>query len=194
MAGHPALLVMDLINEIVHPAGKYAAEGYAGQVAGREVLEHAATAISRARAAGVPVIHVVVGFQPDYSDWPPGSPVFAPARQEGRLILGTWATRPHDQVKPALDEPVVVKRRLSPFYGTELELLLRTRGVDTVLLAGVSTDLVVLSTAREAHDRDFQVVVLEDATAAATQETHQAAVRLLARTATVTTVDAALPA
>jgi nicotinamidase-related amidase len=83
---------------------------------------------------------------------------------------------------------------VSPFHGTNLDLLLRTLEVDTLLLTGVTTDLVVLSTARDGHDRDYEIVVLEDATATANDELHQAALAVIARTATVTTVDEALPA
>ena len=193
MKSHPALLVMDLINEIVHPDGKYAGDGYYHQVTERKVLDHAAVALDRARTAGIPVIHVVVGFSENYAQWPANSPIFATARADRRLVLGTWATEIHDAVRPLADEPVVAKHRVSPFYGTQLEEMLRARRVDTLLLAGVTTDLVVLSTARAAHDRDYRVEVLEDATATADDALHEAALTLLARTATVTTVERASP-
>ncbi|MEU7476809.1 isochorismatase family cysteine hydrolase [Lentzea sp. NPDC042327] len=193
MTSSPALLVLDLLNDIVHPDGQYASHGYEQQVASRGVLERAATAIARARAENIPVIYVVVGFSPDFSEWPSNSPVFAEAKDAGKLVIGTWATEVHDAVKPAEGDAVVVKRRISPFFGTELDLVLRTRGVNTLLLTGVSTDLVVLATARDAHDRDYAVQVLADATASATSDLHEAALRLIARTGTVTTVDEALP-
>ncbi|WP_371493600.1 cysteine hydrolase [Kitasatospora sp. NBC_00374] len=194
MRRRPALLVMDLINEIVHPDGKYAAEGYLEQITRRGVLERTAVAIGRARAAGIPVIYVVVGFSAGFADWPEGSPVFDSARADERLVLGTWATRVHEAIRPADGEAVVAKRRVSPFHGTHLEVLLRGLRVDTLLLAGVTTDLVVLSAAREGHDRDYRVEVLEDATATSDQELHEAALKVLARTATITSVDRALPA
>jgi nicotinamidase-related amidase len=193
MTSRPALLVLDLLNEIVHPDGKYAVHGYAREVAERDVLGRAATAIDRARMSGVPVIYVVVGFSLDYAEWPPRSPVFAEARAEEKLVIGHWGTQVHDAVKPADGEQIVVKRRISPFFGTELDLVLRTRGVDSLLLAGVSTDLVVLATARDGHDRDYRVTVLADATASADRTLHEAALAVIARTATVTTVDEAMP-
>lgn len=188
-----ALMVMDLINDVVHPEGKFADHGYPEQVARRGVLERAGVAIQRARAAGIPVIYVVVGFSPGYAEWPAGSPVFGDSRELRKLTLGGWGTQVHDALKPQPEDPVVVKRRISPFYGTELDLLLRTQGIDTLLLTGVSTDLVVLSTARDGHDRDYRIVVLEDATAARTEELHQAAMTVLLRTAEVTTVQEGLP-
>ncbi|WP_354640885.1 cysteine hydrolase family protein [Kitasatospora camelliae] len=194
MSRRPALLILDLINELVHPDGKYAGEGFCEQVARRGVLERAATAIERARLSGIPVVYVVVGFSPGYPDWPRASPLFAEARHGDRVVLGTWGTEVHSALEPADGEPIVEKRRVNPFLGTHLELLLRNLDVNTLLLTGVTTDLVILSTAREGHDRDFAVEVLEDATATSDQDLHDAALKLIARTATVTTVDEALPA
>lgn len=194
MPGSPALVILDMINEILHPRGAYAAHGYAEQAARHGVLERAATAAARARARGIPVIHVVVGFSADFAEAPRRSPVFATAVDEGALVLHTWGTRAHDAVTPEPGESVVVKRRVSPFYGTDLDLVLRTRGVDTLLLAGVSTDLVVLAAAREGHDRDYRVQVLADATVSADDALHDAAITLIGRTAQVVTVDEALPA
>ncbi|MEY9488018.1 nicotinamidase-related amidase [Streptomyces calvus] len=190
--GRPALILMDLINDVVHPDGSYAKEGYAEQVASRGVLERAATAADLARERDIPVIHVTVGFSSGYPEWPADSPVFAPCRDEKRLQLGTWGTEHHERVRPRPGELLIAKHRLSPFHGTPLDVVLRARGVDRLLLGGVSTDLVVMSAAREAHDRDYRVEVLEDATAAADAALHRAAVTLLARTAKVTGVAQAL--
>jgi nicotinamidase-related amidase len=192
MGNRPALLVLDLINEIADPAGKYGAEGFAQQIADRKVLENAAKAVEAARTAGIPVIHVVVGFSPGHLEWPATSPVFAAAKADDRLVFGTWATEVHPALAPAAGEPVVPKSRISPFHGTGLDLLLRTQGIDTLLLTGVSTDMVILATARDAHDRDYVVEVLEDATAADNQEIHEAALKVIARTATITTVQRSL--
>jgi nicotinamidase-related amidase len=193
MQGKKALLMLDLINEIVHPEGKYAHEGYLEQVTRREVLANASTALARARAAKIPIIHVVVGFSRNYVECPAQSAVFSVAREDQRLLLGTWATQIHNDVKPLPHEPTVVKNRVSPFYQTHLELLLRSQGIDTLLLAGVSTEFVVLTTAIEAHDRDYQVEILEDATAASNAERHDAALKIIARTAKIHTVSEALP-
>ncbi|TDD83850.1 isochorismatase family cysteine hydrolase [Actinomadura rubrisoli] len=190
----PALLVLDLINDVAHPDGKFAGHGYAKEVARRGVLDRTAAALHRARATGIPVIYVVVGFSPTYVECPADSPIFGDAPRQRKLTLGEWGTRIHDAVKPQDGEPLVVKHRISPFYGTSLDLLLRNQRVDTLLLTGVSTDLVVLSTAREGHDRDFRIRVLADATAATNEELHESALRLLARTAEVTTVQRGIPA
>ena len=184
--------MLDLINDIVHPDGTYA-EVCLAQVTRRGVIERTATAIARARAAGIPVVYVVVGFSPGYPDWPAGSPVFAESRHKNGLVLGTWGTQVHEALAPAPGEPVVEKRRVDPFHGTQLDLLLRTLGVNTLLLTGVVTELVILGTARAGHDRDYRIEVLEDATATASPELHEAAIAITARTATITSVDQALP-
>ena len=194
MQNKSALLVLDLINEIVHPRGKYANEGYLAQVIARRVLENTALAIDRARIAGIPVIYVVVGFSETYAECPKNSPVLSIAKQDQRLILGTWATQIHDSLKVAKGEQIVSKNRVSPFFQTNLDLLLRTHSVDTVLLTGVSTEFVILATAMSAHDLDYNVVVLEDATSSSNDERHRAALTILGRIAKISSVGQALPA
>jgi nicotinamidase-related amidase len=189
----PALLVLDMINELVHPDGHYSHVSLE-QVRRRGTVERAAVAVERARAAGIPVIYVVLGYGSHYEDWPAGSILFGPADPERRFTRGSWGTRVHERLAPLPGEDIVEKQRVSPFYGTNLELLLRARGIDTLLLTGVATDLVVLMTAREAHDRGFAAEVLEDATATADQQLQDAALLLIARTAIISSVDKALPA
>jgi nicotinamidase-related amidase len=188
-----ALLVLDLINELVHPDARYSHVCLA-HATERGTLQRAAVAIQRARAAGIPVIYVVLAFSQHYEDWPRDSVLFGPPDPDRRFAEGGWGVQVHELVAPQPGDDIVYKRRISPFYGTPLELLLRQRGIDTLLLTGVATDLVVLSTAREAHDRGFQVEVLEDATATEDDELQEAALTMLDRTAVVTSVDKALPA
>ncbi|MCS7476897.1 cysteine hydrolase family protein [Umezawaea endophytica] len=188
----PALLVLDMVNELVHPDGHYS-HVCQEQVASRGVIDRARVAIDRARLAGVPVIFVVLGYSDHYEDWPSGSILFGPPDPERRFTLGSWGTRVHDELAPQLGEDVVVKQRISPFHGTNLELLLRARKIDTLLLAGVATDLVVLLTALEAHDLGFAVEVLEDTTATASERVQDAALLLAARTAVISSVDRSLP-
>jgi nicotinamidase-related amidase len=187
-----ALLVLDMVNELVHPDGHYAHVSLK-QVAARGVIDRTAAAIERARAGGIPVIYVVLGYSSHYEDWPAASTLFGPPDPEHRFTRGSWGTEVHERLTPEPGEDIVVKQRVSPFYGTNLEFLLRSRKIDTLLLTGVATDLVVLTTAREAHDRDFAVQVLEDATATGDEELQDAARLMLARTAVVSSVDQALP-
>lgn len=186
-----ALLMLDLINEVVHPEGRYGRDGYAEQIRARHVLHHAAQALESARAKRLAVIHVVVGFSESYAECPAASSVFSVARRERRLQLGTWATQPPRELTPRPEEPVVVKSRVSPFYQTNLELLLRAQRIANLILVGVSTEFVVLATAMDAHDRDYHVSVIEEATAALDPARHAAAVKVLSSTANVTTLEGA---
>lgn len=187
-----ALLVLDMVNELVHPDGTYAYVCL-DQVTSRHVIDRAAEAVRRSRQAGIPVIYVVLAFSEHYEDWPRGSALFGPPDPGRRFRAGGWGATVHERLTPLPGDDIIVKRRISPFLGTSLELLLRARGIDTLLCLGVATDLVVLATAKEAHDLGFQVIALEDATATADDELQRAATLLLARTATVATVAEVLP-
>ncbi|QEM80236.1 cysteine hydrolase family protein [Halomonas binhaiensis] len=185
MSGKKALLVMDFINEIVHPEGVYACEGYYQQTQERGVLKNVASALKHAREQQLLIIFIVVGFNEHYEEFPPHSRVFAPARAHSVLKLDTWSTQVHEDLKPLDDEIIIAKSRVSPFYQTNLELVLRTQGIEELILTGVSTEHVVLATTLEGHDRDFIVTVLEDACSAVTQERHLAAMERISLTANI---------
>jgi nicotinamidase-related amidase len=189
-ARRQALLVLDLMNEIVRADGAWAkmGYGYGPQAEERDVVNKTARAIAQARDRDIPVIYVTVGFSPSYAEWPKNSPVFTEAGKEaGLLQLGTWGQQLHPDVAPAEGERLVTKKRVAPFYATDLELLLRNQGIEELLLCGVATDHVVLATARDGHDRDFTIVVFEDCCAAASPERHAAAITVLDGVATITT-------
>ncbi len=133
----------------------------------------------------MPVIFVWVGFSNDYREWPESSPLFGAAKKFGALQLDTWATEIHESLNKTDADFLVTKHRVSAFYATSLEAILRTLKADTILIGGVATDLAVASAAREAHDRDYKVVVLEDLCGAGSEEDHAQALRLLAKVATV---------
>ena len=118
-----------------------------------------------------------------------GSPFFGNANKAGALELGTQGTEFHPDLEADLADVVVIKPRVSAFYCTDLEPLLRANKVERLALAGVSTAWAVQATARDAHDRDYQVVIVEDACAAASEEEHQASMKLLSQIAKVVEVE-----
>ncbi|MGZ8384169.1 MAG: cysteine hydrolase family protein [Nitrospira sp.] len=181
-----AYLVLDLINDIVHPDGPNGKTGFGPEVTRRKVLENTAYALEKARKAGVRVGYVRVGFSPDYIECPASSPRFVKARERGIMKLGHWGTEVHEAVAPQKGDFDVIKHRVGPFYGTTLEPLLRAQKIETLIVSGVSTNAVVQSTVREGHDRDYRMVILEDCCSALTAEEHDTAIHLLAGFGTVT--------
>ncbi len=177
-------LVMDMMNDIVAEDG-FNAQTYGVQVKQRGVLANTARAIAAARAAGAKVGYVRVGFSSDYRECPPNSPIFSGARKNGIFQLGTPGTEVHPALAPQEGDFDIVKHRVSPFYGTALEPILRAQGIERLVLCGVSTNGVVHSGAREAHDRDYEVVILEDCCAGVTADEHSHAVACLGRYAAI---------
>lgn len=183
------LLVMDMVNDLVHPDGPNA-KTYVARGQERGMYRNTVTAITKARAAGIPIGYVRVGFSPDYRECAPASPVFAKARELGLFRLGTWGTAVYEPFAPQPGDSDIVKHRVSPFYGTSLEPILRAQGVGRLVLCGVSTNGVVQAAVREGHDRDYACVLLEDCCCGATDDEHNFAIAGLRRYAEITTADA----
>lgn len=175
----PALLVMDFQQEIVE---RYDGTG---------VVDAARRAADAAREAGVPVMFVRVAFRPGHPEISASNPTFGRLARSGEGMLEDHAaTQIHAALAPRPDEPVVVKRRVSAFSGSDLDVLLRAAGVDTLVLAGIATSGVVLSTLRQAADLDFRLVVLADACADRDPEVHRVLLeKVFPKQAVVTTTD-----
>lgn len=174
-------LVLDMINDLVHPEGVNGQAPYGVQTRERGIVARTRLAIDKARAAGVRVGFVRVGFSPDYRECPPASPIFSGARKHGLFQLGTWGTQTHPDLDQRPHDLDIVKHRVSPFYATSLEAVLRAQGVQRIYCSGISTNAVVQATVREGHDRDYEVVVLEDACCALSAQEHDEAIRGLQR-------------
>lgn len=180
-----ALVLIDFVNEIVDKSGKLAGKGYTNFDEKHGSLTVASALLARARAENVAIVHVRVGFSPDYKEQPEASPLFGGAKKFGALRLGDWGTEFHAKVAPSSDEAVLVKHRVSAFYGTALEAILRTYGVRTIVFAGCATDVAVQAAVRDAHDRDFNCVVAADSCIAATDDDHEQTLRMLGKVASV---------
>jgi nicotinamidase-related amidase len=132
-----------------------------------QLLERASRLAGAFRAAQLPVVHVRVSFSADFGDVPPGRVQQAP----GAPPSPGWDELDGRVAREASDLHVT-KRGWGAFYGTELELQLRRRGVTQVFIAGIATTLGVESTARAAHERGYNVVVIEDACGGESAEQH----------------------
>lgn len=180
-------LVLDMMNDLVHADGPNGKAAYGEQVRSRNVLATTRVAIDKARAAGVPVGFVRVGFSPDYRECPPASPIFSGARKGGIFKLGEWGTETHPELGQRPEDFDIVKHRVSPFYSTSLEAILRANGITRIYCSGISTNAVVQATVREGHDRDYEIVVIEDACCGLSTEEHEIAVKSFQRFCKLTT-------
>jgi nicotinamidase-related amidase len=183
-------LVLDMENDLIAEDGPSGKGPLGQQVRERGIIGKTAAAIAKARAAGVPIGYVRVGFSPDYREAPSTSAIFSGAKQHGLFKLGTRGTEVHAELAPQPGDFDIVKHRVSPFYGTNLEPVLRAHGIQRIFCSGVSTVAVVQGTVRDGHDRDYVMTVLEDCCASPTAEDHEAAIRVLQRFATFTASDA----
>jgi nicotinamidase-related amidase len=176
----PVLLLMDFQHGIVERLGA------------PSVLDAADRAAKAARVAGIPVMFVRVAFRPGYPEIAPSNATFsAMAAQAGDAYTQDHpVTQVHASLAPQDGEPVILKRRVSAFTGSDLEVLLRGAQADTLILAGISTSGVVLSTLRQAADLDYRLVVLADACADPDDEVHRVLTeKVFPRQALVTTAD-----
>jgi len=182
------LLVIDFINDIVDANGKLGAN-FAPFIQKHAVLQHANQAIAHARKQDILIAHVKVGFSHNYVECPLHSPIFGSAKKFGALLLNTWGTEFHPDIDVQPQDHVLVKHRVSSFYNTDLECVLRAHRIEEIIITGVSTDMAVELATREAHDRDYIVTVLKDACGAHSAEKHQASIDNLSRVAQIKTVD-----
>jgi len=180
-------LVLDMQNDLVHPDGANGKGPMGEQVQQRNVISLTNAAIQKARAAGLRVGFVRVGFSDDYRECPPNSPVFSAAPKAGMFKLSGWGTQIHDGLGMRAEDLLIVKHRVSPFYSTSLQAQLRALGIRKIYCSGVSTQAVVQATVREGHDRDYQMVVLEDCCAAHSAEEHANSIQSLRRFCEMTT-------
>src|ERR1700730_10690671 len=146
----PVLLLMDFLHGIVERLGS------------QSVIAAADRAAKAARAAGIPVMFVRVAFRPGYPEVAESNASFSAvaARAGDAFTQDHPATQVHASLTPLDGEPVILKRRVSAFPGSDLDVLLRGAGADALILAGISTSGVVLSTLRQAADLDYRLTVL----------------------------------
>jgi nicotinamidase-related amidase len=153
-----------------------------------ELLARAALILTRCRETAVPVIHVQVGFRPGLPEIHPRNSLFASIRnspERQRLFQGEPG-RIHPAVAPAGDEVVITKHRISAFTGTDLDMILRSKEIDTLVMFGIATSGVVLSTLLQAVDADYRVIVIGDCCADQDADVHKALVeRFFPRRGTV---------
>src|SRR3954468_14586397 len=137
------------------------------------LFERVARVLGAVREAALPVMHVRVGFRPGHPEINPRNVSFTDRiKKNGVFVEGSGDTELHPSVARREGEPIVTKRRIGAFSGTELELLLRAGGIDTLILFGVATSGAVLTTVRQGFDGDYRMILVRDCCADPDPPTH----------------------
>ena len=177
---HTAVVVVDVQNDYIHSDGAQARSGN-DVGAAQAVVPNILTFVECARAAGVRVVWV----RTEHTAWSNAEAWLNRQRHRKRdlrrfpvCVPGTWGAEFY-AVEPEDGEPIVTKHRYSGFLNTDLDLLLRSQEIRTVVLVGVATNVCVESTAREAAMRNYRTVVLSDGTAAYSEEQHRSSLQTL---------------
>jgi nicotinamidase-related amidase len=183
---HTALVVIDMQRDFVDPGGFGEALGNDVSLL-RRTVEPTSRVLAAARASGLLVVHTREGHSPDLADCPPTK------RQRGRLAQGIGDMGPMgrilvrgeyghdfvDELMPIGGEAVIDKPGKGAFYATELELVLRNRAIQSLIVCGVTTEVCVHTTVREANDRGYECLVLADCVGSYFPEFHEVALRMI---------------
>jgi len=194
-----AIVLIDLQNDIIRSQEGPFYSAIFEQVKEKKVVENVVRLTDGARAAGATIFYITVVRRKDYADvvnqvtelLVAGKGV--PAKKQISLIEGTKGAQLVDELKPQPADYVLVKKRRNAFHQTELDFHLRARGITTIVIGGVATDLGVENTVRDAWDRDYNVVVVEDISVAVPAAAHDNAIKsIFPRMARIMTVDKVL--
>jgi nicotinamidase-related amidase len=182
-----ALIVIDMQADFLLPSGYLAAMGY--DLAGtRAAIPGVKKLLAAARTVGLKVFHTRQGYRPDLADLPPHkaarsrrgkAPIGAVGPLGRFLIRGEPGFAIIDEVAPIDGEPVIDKSANGAFWGTELAAILHAQAVQSLIVAGITTDVCVHSTIREANDRGYECLLVSDACGSGDAAAHQGALHMM---------------
>ena len=184
--GRAALVIIDMQRDFVEPGGFGAALGNDVSLL-RRTIAPIQRVLAAARKAGMLVIHTREGHRPDLSDLPHAKKVRGKLKcgigdrgPMGRILVrGEHGHDIIDELKPRRDEPVVDKPGKGAFYATDLGAMLESRGIRQLVVCGVTTEVCVNTTVREANDRGYDCLVLEDCVGSYFPEFQDYALRMI---------------
>ena len=188
MSAGTALVIIDMQRDFLDPGGYIAQSGVDVGIL-RAIVPQVARLLHCARRHGIAVIHTREGHRPDLADLSTvkrhraeraGAPIGSLGPLGRLLVRGERGHAIIEELAPVEGEPVIDKPGFGAFYATDLELILRARGIGSLALAGVTTDICVHSTLREAIDRGFDCVTAGDACAAGVADIHDAMLACIA--------------
>jgi nicotinamidase-related amidase len=181
-----ALLVIDMQRDFVDPGGFGEALGNDVSLL-RKAVPPTERVLAAAREAGLAVIHTREGHRPDLSDLPPAKKargrlatgIGDPGPMGRILVRGEYGHDLVDSLQPLSGEPVVDKPGKGSFYATDLDAILKARGISQLVVCGVTTEVCVHTTVREANDRGYDCLVLEDCVASYFPEFQRVALEMI---------------
>jgi ureidoacrylate peracid hydrolase len=171
-----ALLVIDMQSDFLVPGSPVAVRG------GEDIIPAVERALDHARSSGMLVVFTAQVHRAGGSDLGRLAELWPFLVTGEVLVEGSAGADLHPRVVRQADEPLILKRRYSAFFGTDLDVLLRGRGIDTVLIAGVTTENCCHATARDAMFHDYRVGVLGDAVATSDPDVQRITLAVLNRT------------
>jgi ureidoacrylate peracid hydrolase len=173
---HAVVIVVDMQNDYCSEKGSHKSQDYALK---KRAAENIVSFLRKARSMKVRVIHV----KTIHSEWTDSASWLSRSPQAGSICRpGTWGAEwweEFPQIWPQEGEHVVVKHRYSAFIGTDLDLVLRSKGIHTVILTGNETNWCIESTARDAFMMGYDVVVVDDCVASRSGELHQSSLAIM---------------
>jgi nicotinamidase-related amidase len=183
---HVALVVIDMQRDFVDPGGFGEALGNDVSLL-RKAIAPTGRVLEAARKAGILVIHTREGHRADLTDLAPAKKargrlkngIGDPGPMGRILVQGEYGHDIIDELKPAPGEPVVDKPGKGAFYATDLDTILRTRGIHQLIICGVTTEVCVNTTVREANDRGYDCLVLSDCVASYFPEFQRVALEMI---------------
>lgn len=168
-----ALLILHWQNELVKPGGLVSTP-LPGILAASGTIQRLQDALQASRKAGALVVYVNASHRKGYPEVPRiAAPLAAGLVASNAFIRGTWGAQVIDELEPREDDIEIANYSTSAFIYTELDLILRNRGITTVVLAGLATNWVVESTARDAFNRGYAVWTLADCCNSSSTEAHE---------------------
>ena len=165
-----ALIIQDLQNDVITEGGVWASSGAPKHAKSQNIVANVKRLADRARALGVPVIHVHYIVEKGAPGLKQNAPLYRGVRGGNALVRGTWGAAPAEGLEPKEGDLVVEKTRMNGFYNTKLDAILRGFGVETIIITGAWTNMSIEHTARHGADAGYEIVVASDGTSTINDE------------------------